>query len=279
MSSYLACNQYAWFTFYKRMGMEWRDELDRGLGEMAAAGFTGFEPSVTSPAEVRQLAPLLEKHGLAMQSLYVNSTLHREDAVDASIAQALAIADAAAPLGVRTVVTNPDPIRWGGPEDKDDIQLQRQAAALDRLGAALRDRGLTLGYHTHDPELRQGARELHHMLLATDPDNVSFCLDPHWIYRGAGDSQVALFDIVKLYGHRIVELHLRQSHGGVWSEVFEPGDIDYGRLAVQLRDLGVTPLLVLEQCIEAATPDTLDVVTAHRQGIDYLRTVDFPVGF
>jgi len=45
-----------------------------------------------------------------------------------------------------------------------------------------------------DAELRQGGREFHHMLTATNPDDVKLCLDAHWIYRGCGDSQVAVFD-------------------------------------------------------------------------------------
>jgi len=32
------------------------------------------------------------------------------------------------------------------------------------------------------------------MLTATNPDDVKLCLDAHWIYRGCGDSQVAVFD-------------------------------------------------------------------------------------
>ena len=77
------------------------------------------------------------------------------------------------------------------------------------------------------------------MLLATDPKNVSLCLDVHWVYRGSGNSQVALFDIVKLYGKRIAELHLRQSKGGIWQETFTEGDIDYPRLVQMLDGLGV----------------------------------------
>ena len=85
---------------------------------------------------------------------------------------------------------------------------------------------MVLAYHNHDAEMREGAREFHHMLTGTDPANVKLCLDAHWIYRGSGNSQVALFDIVEIYVDRIVELHLRQSHDGIWSEVFGEGDIN-----------------------------------------------------
>jgi inosose dehydratase len=173
-----------------------------------------------------------------------------------------------APLGTRIIVTNPSPIRWGGPEDKTDAQLVAQGRALDRLGADLRGLGLILAYHNHDAELRAGAREFHHMLTATDPEHVALCLDAHWVFRGCGNSQVALFDALEHYGRRIVELHLRQSRSGTWSEAFTAdGDIDYGRLAEWLRRRGVRAHLVLEQAVERGSPETMDVVTAHRSGL------------
>src|SRR5262249_58729600 len=101
---------------------------------------------------------------------------------------------------------------------------------LDKFGAELTKRGMTLAYHNHDAELRHAAREFHHMMLGTDAKKVSLCLDSHWVYRGSGNSQVALFDVVKLYGKRIVELHLRQSAKGAWTEAFGEGDVDHERL-------------------------------------------------
>ncbi len=52
---------------------------------------------------------------------------------------------------------------------------------------------------------------------------------------GCGDLQVGLFDTVERYHERIVELHLRQSTGGVWTEALHMvGDIDYRRLFDQV---------------------------------------------
>lgn len=276
---HLACNEYPWWTFYRRDGKEFRDDLGASLGQLASAGFDGFEPIADSPEFVDQLAPLLKRHGLAMRSLYVNSVLHDQEQVAASIAQVLAIASRAEQLAqTEIVVTNPSPIRWGGDEDKSDEQLKRQAAALDELGLGLRKRGLRLAYHNHDAELRQAAREFHHMLTGTDPENVSFCLDSHWIYRGSGDSQVALFDVLKLHGSRIIELHLRQSKDGVWIEAFGPGDIDYARLFRQLQQSDTRPHIVLEQAVEEGSPRDLGVVEAHRASRKYAAALARPAG-
>jgi inosose dehydratase len=270
---HIACNQYSWTVFYAREKKDFNASLDEGLAEVVSSGIDGFEPGVGGLAQLDPFAPLLKKHKLEMRSLYVNSTLHEPSQVDASIAEVLAAAAKAKAAGTRIIVTNPSPIRWGGTENKNDQQLRDQAEALNTLGERLRQMGLTLAYHNHDPELRQAAREFHHMMVATDPKNVSLCLDSHWIYRGAGNSQVALFDIVELYGPRITELHLRQSRQGVWSEVFEPGDIDYPRLAQMLQRIGARPLLVIEQAIEEGSPSTLKPVEAFRKSTAYARQV------
>ena len=260
---HLSTNVYPWKTFYQRDGRDPRQELSALVAEVKSAGFDGFEPAVESAAELDALVPLLVQNGLEMRSLYVNSLLHDPDRVRNSCATVLEVARHGAPHGLKIVVTNPSPLRWGGAEDKTDAQLITQAKSLDALGADLRALGIRLAYHNHDAELRQGAREFHHMLTATDPEHVAFCLDAHWVYRGCGNSQVALDDAVEHYAPRIIELHIRQSAEGVWTEVFGPGDIDYPALARRLAERGLKPHVVLEQAVEAKTPKTLSAQAAH----------------
>lgn len=271
--SSISCNAYTWNTFYQRANKQWMADPDASLTDYVASGLTSYEPAVNNPEEVKKLAPYLKKYGLAMPSLYVNSSLHQPNEAQQSIDSVLAIADAANPLGTRIIVTNPNPIKWGSEADKTDTELIEQAKNLNHLGAELRKRGITLAYHTHAPEHRQAAREFHHMLLATAPQNVSLCLDAHWVYRGSGNSQVALFDVIKLYGPRISEVHIRQSKDGIWQETFGKGDIDYQRLAADLTALGIRPNLVLEQCLEKGSPHTMGPVEAHKQDLGYAKSV------
>lgn len=270
---HFACNSYTWNTFYGREKKSWMADPDASLTDFVASGLTGYEPGMTNAADAVKLAPYLKKYKLDLRSIYVNSELHDPAEAQKSIDTAIAIAEAVKPLGTRIVVTNPNPIKWGSADNKNDAQLTEQAKNLDRLGAELRQRGLTLAYHTHDPEFRAGAREFYHMMLNTDPKNVAFCLDSHWIYRGAGNSQLALFDVVKLFGKRIVELHVRQSKDGIWQETFSDGDIDYRRLTRELKAMNVKPYIVLEQCVEAKSPNTMGGVEAHKQDLAYAREV------
>lgn len=275
---HLSCNLYTWYSYYNRIGKDFYADIDAGLAEVKKSGLDGFEPSLTSTDQVDEMAPLLNKHGLEMRSVYVNSKLHIKDDANKSIDEVLAIIERCKPLGTKIVVTNPSPIGWGTPENKSDKQIIDQAEALDRLGASIGELGMQLAYHTHDSEFRAGAREFHHMMLATDPRNVSFCLDVHWVYRGAENSNVALFDVLELYGNRIAELHVRQSKDGIWTETFGAGDIDYPAVVQALIGLNLKPHIVLEQAAEAGTPQTMNPLEAHRQSQVALRKVFAPLG-
>lgn len=266
---------YPWKTFRQRAGQPGPDaDLAGVVAEAAKIGADGFEGVASDPAEVKTLAAICKANGLAMRSLYIPAVLHDPLQARPQFRKVLTTAAEAKKRGVGVIVCNPAPISWTPPLiDKTDQELRTQAQHLGLLGRSLKGMGLTLAYHTHDIELRHAAREFHHMLLHTDPDHLAFCLDAHWLFRGAGDSELAVFDAVKLYGKRIVELHLRQSHKGVWTEAFGRGDIDYPRLAVELADLGVRPLVVLEQAVEDKTPNTLDAVAAHTRGVGYTREV------
>lgn len=267
----IACQAYTWFSFLRRENISWEEQPEASLERLRESGLTGLEPSFKEAGEVPAWASACKDGAVWTRSMYVNSLLHEEEQWEKSVADALAIAKAAKGMGIRIVVTNPSPIQWGEPEDKTDAQLLLQAQALEHLGRALSKEGMQLAYHTHDMEMRQGAREFHHMLLHTDPAYVHLCLDAHWVYRGAGNSEVALFDIVKLYGERIIELHLRQSHGGIWSEVFEAGDIDYPRLMEAMQRLRLSPHMVLEQAAEEGTPQTMTAVEAIAKSLAYTR--------
>lgn len=266
---HVATNTYPWLTFARRAKQKFELHTDQLLHDIAITGIAGYEPIITSPNELKGLKPRLEAHGLEMRSIYVNSVLHDAARVDESMAQVIAIATAARDLGTKIIVTNPSPIRWGGTDDKTDFQLKLQARSLNSIGAKLETMGMALAYHNHDAELRQGGREFHHMLTATDPENVKFCMDAHWVYRGCGNSEVAVFDSLTHYHERIVELHLRQSKGGVWTESFTMnGDINYQKLFDYLNDRSINPHLVLEQAVEAESQNQLSVIDAHRESYE-----------
>ncbi|WP_373399994.1 sugar phosphate isomerase/epimerase [Algoriphagus halophilus] len=270
----ISSNGYNWFTFYRRDGKIWGENWNRDMKLYAQSGLKSFEPGIESLEMLEKLIPAMKENQIAMPSLYANSVLHEQSQVKKSIQSILEIAAKAVGYGCQIIVTNPSPIDWNNPINKSDSELITQAKAMDQLGKELKDMGMTLAYHTHDMELRAGAREIHHTLQNTDPEYVSFCFDTHWVFRGSDNSQLAVFDILKMYGDRIVELHLRQSTGGIWSESFTAeGDIDYLKFSSMLKQKNIRPHLVIEQCLEAQSPRTLDVVTAHRKDLEVVKNL------
>ncbi len=277
-SRMLATNIYPWLTFYRRQGRAFEANLESSIKEIKQSGADSLEPILSTPEKTAQLADVLIDQGVAMVSAYVNSKLHEKADVEESIDTVLKLARIAQNrMGTKTIVTNPSPIRWGGPENKNDDQIKLQGESLTTLGEALSKEGLTLAYHNHDPELRLAGREFHHMLASTDPRYVKFCLDSHWIFRGSGDSNVALYDVIKLYSDRIVELHVRQSKDGVWTETLGEGDIDYNLLTQVISDKGIRPLVTIEQAVEDASPNTMDALAAHK--ISHARARDIFASF
>lgn len=82
---------------------------------------------------------------------------------------------------MRKLIFNPDPLTEAAP--KTDEQLLIQSNAINSLGKALAKDGSRLFYYWQDPEMKKGLRELHHMLVDTDPEAIRLCLDLHWTYR------------------------------------------------------------------------------------------------
>lgn len=264
----IGSNVYPMKTFADRRGDDdFQIDGPEPFETLSRAGVTAAEPLIDRPDQTEAVISYARKRNLALPTVYVNSVLHDEARVDSSVADVIEIAEAFAAAGTKILVTNPSPIRWGGDEDKSDRQLSIQREAIDHLGTRLKRIGVTLAYHNHDAELRRGGREYHHMLTATDGDVVKYCLDAHWVYRGCGNSVLAVMDAVDHYADRVVEMHLRQSVGGTWTEAFAvEGDLDYRRIRDVLDVRGIDPAMVLEQAVESETPVTLDVVEATRRG-------------
>ena len=233
MSQWIGCESYHWWQYYNDRGLKIGDHMDEVFGTLRDAGIESWEQAIPSEEEADRLGKLLTEYGLKLPSIYSGGKLH-EDAWESTVQDMVRQALLAKGLGATMLVCNPDPISWHEELNKTDEQLRRQAKALRSLTRELGAVGMTLAYHTHSPEMRQSAREFHHMLLATREEGMKLCLDFHWLFRGAGDSQVALEDLLELYGDRVVTTHIRQSHGGVWSESLEDGDLDYAPLVSKL---------------------------------------------
>lgn len=263
-----AAQLYVWSQVYHRDGRDLETGMGDVLAEVAGADYQGVEGWLTSCAteeKARRFRGLLDQHGLTLTSLYTGGCYYEPERARQSLEALLPAAERAAAIGCPAICMNPDVTR----ERKTDGELRTQAEWLNRAGAALRERGLELWLHNHDPEMREHGRELRSNLDRTDPALVGFCADTHWIYRGGGDIMAYL----DRYGPRVRSLHLRNSRGGVWSEALEHGDLDYRAIAAKLAALEFDGPLIVELAIESGTPQTRPLMESMRLSREYVRGV------
>jgi inosose dehydratase len=248
----VAAQLYVWTQHFRDKGSKLEDNLDEALAATAAAGFPyvqGWLDWFATDERAAETAARLAKHKVGMKAAYTGGQMH-DEAAAAAIAQILERAARARKHGLEVVVMNPAVKRDGA--EKTDAELDVQARSLDALGEKLRGLGLKLAIHTHDKEMRSDGREWHHILAHTKAENVGFCLDLHWIFRGGQDP----LKYVQAAGARTHDLHLRNSRKGVWQEGLGDGDIDYRPIAKALAKLPYRGHFTVELAYEKGTEKT-----------------------
>ena len=261
----IATQDYGWSQLARRRDMPWPEATDWAMDLARQAGFDGWEPYLDTDRDARRIGRLAGLHGLAMPSVFVSGDLHSATGDLTRMADA---ASAAAEFGAGLVAVYPSALNGA---DKSDAHLAQQAANLSDLAHQLSPLGLKVLYHPEEPEMRHSAREFHHVLAHTDPALVGLCLDSDTFWRGLGRTTDAVLAVIDRYGDRLEALHIRQSHGGIWTEALGPGDIDYPAIAARLTSRERQPLLVVEHAYQDDTPDTLDPLGAHQQSLTYVR--------
>lgn len=92
-------------------------------------------------------------------------------------------------------------------------------------------------------------------------------MDPHWALRGRVDPYRLLEDA----GGRIIDIHLRNSQNGVWSETLGEGDLDYTKVKVLLDSVGYKGWYTVELAYEEETVRTRSLEENLRLSREYVR--------
>ena len=248
----LSVEIYIWIQHLASEKKTLAEGVDEVLASFHGAGYRRVElnQDFFKPELRERTLALLAKYNLVPETIYAGTTMHEAAAAEKSVKEVVELARLLKPHGTRVIVTNPSP--KPGQARKTDEELDTQAKYVDQLGAELHQQGMKLALHHHTPELVDNAREWRHLLQHTNPSRVYCCVDVHWAYRGGQEVMTFLRET----GHRLVELHLRNSKQGVWMEDFGPGDIDYQKVADYLRGIGFKGYLVVELAYEKETQIT-----------------------
>jgi inosose dehydratase len=257
---------YGWGQYYARDKKPFN--VDEVLSALRDIGYDYAENS-TDPDNLAKASALfaekLRAKGMKPLSMYSGGRLH--DDAGAKVAEKFA--GAAHPFreaGFTILVCNPDPI--GRP--KTDAELATQAKNIAFAGAELKKAGVRLALHQHTPEFADNAREFHSNFKKTNSDEVGWCYDVHWVFRGGN---ILPPEALRLYGDRLATWHLRQSRDKIWWEDLDSGDIDYAWVGRYAKQHGLPRNYTVELALEDRTKITRSCVENHRRSLEFVRRV------
>ncbi len=250
-----------------------KQTLEQGMREAFPAirrtGFRGVElmSQFFTPENRETTLALLKENGLESWNAYCGGAIYDAAKADPEIATVLAFAGEAKKAGARVIDINPNP--KPNQELKTEAELALQARSLDRIGAELRKSGMKLMTHHHLPELKEKGREWRYNLKHTRPELLNICVDTDWALRG-GEDPVGM---MREAGRRLLSLHVRTSHQGVWSEAFDDGEPDHRPIAAYLKQVRYNGYISVELAYEKATKMTRSFEENVRRSREYAEEI------
>ena len=240
--------------------------LETCLRESRKAGFSGTETGVKFPMDAGFLAPLLQKHKLALVSGWFSGELLRKT-VKAEQARILAQMETFKALGAPVLVYAET---TGTVQNKIDIPLSRRPRLADeefkeygrkltQLAEWMADFGVPMTYHHHMGTVIENQREID-LLMANTGKAVGLLLDTGHLRFAGGD----IAETTRKHGRRINHVHCkdlrsdvlkvaRQKDQSFLAAILDgvftvPGDgfIDYHAFARLLFDIGYEGWVVVE---------------------------------
>jgi inosose dehydratase len=257
---------YGWGQYYARDKKPFN--VDEVLSALRDMGYDYAEHS-TDPNNLAQFAASfgekLRSKRLTTISLYSGGRFHDEKGAQ-TVEKLADAAKTVREAGFTILVCNPDPI--GRP--KTESELETQAKNISLAGAALKKAGIRLALHQHTPEFTNHAAEYHSNFRKTKSEEVGFCYDVHWVYRG-GNIQPP--EALRDYGDRVATWHLRQSREKIWWEDLDTGDIDYAWVGKYAKEHGLPRNYSVELALENGTKITRSCVENHRRSLEFVRKI------
>lgn len=194
--------------------------------------------------EIDQWAEIAKKHNLLFPSMAFNFAFYKgltakyADTVEQIVAYAAEVFK-----DTNLFVCNPIPLSWtDSSRQKTSQQLSLQLRDIKHLSAIFKQYGKQLSYHFHSPELYNNAHELHYMLGHTTTRDLSLTLDTNWCVMG----DYAYQKILKQYGSRLDNIHLRSSREKVWEAFLTEGDEQHSQFMKDVQKLDYNGHYVIE---------------------------------
>jgi len=173
---------------------------------MRECGITATElgPDGYLPQDAKELARVLDGHGLDLCGAFVPIVLHKKDRLKASYERARRQAEVLAALNAGNFVLA-TPAEDGDYDSRDPMDAQAKAVfseSLPMITEIAKEFGLQMVLHPHAGTMFETPNDLDFLLNETD---INLCLDTGHIVVGGGNP----LDIAKRAGSRVKHVHLK----------------------------------------------------------------------
>ena len=181
------------------------------VGDVSALGFAGLELfswQITGMEAFGGLGPLLERHKLPLVSSYTGVNLTDPAQRQATIASAVATGKVVKKLGGTVMVIGPNGVR----RDSFDFAASKAniLSALNEVGRALTDLGLTPVLHQHTGTCIESRDETYAIMEAVDTKHMKFGPDIGQLQKGGVDPVA----VVKAFLPVVEHMHFKDWVGG-----------------------------------------------------------------
>ena len=271
-------------------GWGYQIEADRVLSEMRECGITATElgPDGYLPQDAKELARVLDGHGLDLCGAFVPIVLHKKDRLKASYERARRQAEVLAELNAGNFVLA-TPAEDGDYDSRDPMDAEAKAVfseSLPMITEIAKEFGLQMVLHPHAGTMFETPNDLDFLLNETD---INLCLDTGHIVVGGGKP----LDIAKRAGSRVKHVHLKdcdavaaariQNRTSTYSTevkngMYKPlgkGDAQISEVIRFLDGINYEGKLVLEQdvMLDQAPAVGAGPISAVRESIEFLKSI------
>lgn len=271
-------------------GWGYQIEADRVLSEMRDCGITATElgPDGYLPQNAKELARVLDGHGLDLCGAFVPIVLHKKDRLKASYERARRQAEVLAELNAGNFVLA-TPAEDGDYDSRDPMDAEAKAVfseSLPMITEIAKEFGLEMVLHPHAGTMFETPNDLDFLLNETD---INLCLDTGHIVVGGGKP----LDIAKRAGSRVKHVHLKdcdavaaariQNRTSTYSTevkngMYKPlgkGDAQISEVIRFLDGINYEGKLVLEQdvMLDQAPAVGAGPISAVRESIEFLKSI------
>ena len=271
-------------------GWGYQIAVDRVLTEMRECGITATElgPDGYLPQDAKELARVLDGHGLDLCGAFVPIVLHKKDRLKASYERARRQSEVLAALNAGNFVLA-TPAEDGDYDSRDPMDAQAKAVfseSLPMITEIAKEFGLQMVLHPHAGTMFETPNDLDFLLNETD---INLCLDTGHIVVGGGNP----LDIAKRAGSRVKHVHLKDCDAAAAARIqnrtstystevkngmYKPlgqGDAQISEVIRFLDGINYEGKLVLEQdvMLDQAPAVGAGPISAVRESIDFLKSI------